>query len=78
MDFPLDTAVSAGPAALPSLLAFAAPGHVLYGSGLPMLPEDRAVSFDGGLDDRPLREPGRLDAVGRGNAERRFPRPARS
>ncbi|KOG07641.1 amidohydrolase family protein [Streptomyces viridochromogenes] len=76
--FYFDTAISAGPAALPSLLAFAAPGHVLYGSDFPMLPEEWATGFDSGLDDYPHWEPEQLHAVNRGNAEILIPRLARS
>ncbi|MFF3934971.1 amidohydrolase family protein [Streptomyces phaeofaciens] len=76
--FYFDTAISAGPAALPSLLAFAAPGHILYGSDFPMLPEEWATGFDSGLDDYPHWEPGQLHAVNRGNAELLVPRLARS
>src|SRR3984893_11001535 len=36
--FYFDTALSSGPAALPSLQAFAAPGHILYGSDFPYAP----------------------------------------
>lgn len=75
--FYFDTAISAGPAALPSLLAFAAPGHVLYGSDFPMLPEQWATGFDSGLDDYAHWRPGELHAVNRGNAELLFPRLAR-
>lgn len=76
--FYFDTAISAGPAALPSLLAFAAPGHVLYGSDFPMLPEEWATAFDSGLDEYPHWEPEQLHAVNRGNAELLIPRLARS
>ncbi|MEV2216144.1 amidohydrolase family protein [Streptomyces sp. NPDC050997] len=76
--FYFDTAISAGPAALPSLLAFAAPGHVLYGSDFPMLPEEWATDFDIGLDEYPHWEPEQLHAVNRGNAELLIPRLARS
>jgi hypothetical protein len=37
--FYFDTALSASPAALPSLLAFAKPDHVLFGSDWPLAPE---------------------------------------
>ncbi|MFJ4618188.1 amidohydrolase family protein [Streptomyces sp. NPDC088812] len=76
--FYFDTALSAGPAALPSLLAFAAPEHVLYGSDFPMLPEEWGTGFDSGLDEYPHWEPGRLHAVNRGNAELLVPRLVRS
>ncbi|MCX5380346.1 amidohydrolase family protein [Streptomyces sp. NBC_00091] len=73
--FYFDTAISAGPAALPSLLAFAAPGHVLYGSDFPMLPEEWGTGFDTGLDEYPHWEDGQLHAaVNRGNAELLIPR----
>lgn len=51
--FYLDTALSTGPMVLPSLTAFAAPGHILFGSDYPyaagMAPEFTAV-----LDSSPL------------------------
>ncbi|WP_406349901.1 amidohydrolase family protein [Streptomyces sp. NBC_00658] len=76
--FYFDTAISAGSASLPSLLAFAQPGHVLYGSDFPMLPEGWGTGFDTGLDDYPHWGPEELHAVNRGNAERLIPRLARS
>ncbi|MFD3925515.1 amidohydrolase family protein [Streptomyces sp. NPDC058614] len=76
--FYFDTAISAGSASLPSLLAFAQPGHVLYGSDFPMLPEDWGTGFETGLDDYPHWGPEELHAVNRGNAERLIPRLARS
>lgn len=75
--FYVDTAISAGPAALPSLLAFAEPAHVLYGSDFPMMPEEWATGFDDGLEAYPHWEPGQLHAVNRGNAELLVPRLAR-
>ncbi|MEU1407888.1 amidohydrolase family protein [Streptomyces sp. NPDC005728] len=72
--FYFDTAFSTGPASLPSLLAFAAPEHILYGSDFPMLPEDWSTGFDTALDEYPHWEPGRLHAVNRGNAELLVPR----
>nr|WSW47809.1 amidohydrolase family protein [Streptomyces sp. NBC_01001] len=76
--FYFDTAISAGPASLPSLTAFAAPGHVLYGSDFPMLPEEWATGFDAGLDTYPHWEDGQLHAINRGNAELLIPRLARA
>jgi 6-methylsalicylate decarboxylase len=75
--FYFDTALSATPYSLPSLLAFAAPGHVLYGSDFPFATEPWVLQFDSGLDDYPGWQPGRLDAVNRGGAEALFPRLAR-
>ncbi|MER5928992.1 amidohydrolase family protein [Streptomyces sp. NPDC002054] len=72
--FYFDTAFCAGPASLPSLLAFAAPGHVLYGSDFPMVPEEWCGGFDEGLDGYPHWTDGQLHAIHRGNAERLFPR----
>ncbi|MDC0768569.1 amidohydrolase family protein [Streptomyces sp. HD] len=71
--FYFDTAISAAPATLPSLLAFAAPERVLYGSDFPMLPEDWGTGFDTALDEYPHWDPGRLHAVNRGNAELLMP-----
>lgn len=72
--FYFDTALSSTPSALPSLLAFAAPGHVLYGSDFPFAPEDTGVLFDSMLDGYEGFEPGQLDAIDRGSAEALFPR----
>lgn len=76
--FYFDTAFAAGPATLPTLLAFAAPGHILYGSDFPMLPEEWGADFDAALDAYPHWEPGQLHAACRGNAERLIPRLARA
>ncbi|MEI5520325.1 amidohydrolase family protein [Streptomyces brasiliscabiei] len=48
--FSFDTALSAGPAALPSLLAFARPGHVLFGNDWPFAPSTAGQYFATGLD----------------------------
>ncbi|MFE3554875.1 amidohydrolase family protein [Streptomyces sp. NPDC059193] len=49
--FSFDTALSAGPAALPSLLAFAEPGHVLYGrTGAPASTRAWTRTRTGGTD----------------------------
>lgn len=67
--FYLDTALSASPTSLPSLLAFAAPGHVLYGSDWPFAPEATGRYFDAFLDAEPARA-----AIDRASAEALFPR----
>ncbi|OIK27446.1 amidohydrolase family protein [Streptomyces malaysiense] len=72
--FYFDTALSASPSALPSLLAFAAPGHVLYGSDPPFAAEEHGKLFDSMLDGYDGYEPGQLDAINRGDAEVLFPR----
>jgi 6-methylsalicylate decarboxylase len=48
--FYFDTALSGSPAALPSLLAFAKPGHVLFGSDWPFAPPPAVQYFTAGLD----------------------------
>jgi predicted TIM-barrel fold metal-dependent hydrolase len=48
--FFFDTAISGTPAALPSLLAFAKPGHVLFGSDFPFLPAPAVAHFTALLD----------------------------
>lgn len=63
--FYFDTALSASPAALPSLLAFAKPGHVLYGSDWPFAPELAVAYFNTWATD---------EAINHGNARELFPR----
>ncbi|MFF3374172.1 amidohydrolase family protein [Streptomyces sp. NPDC002680] len=70
--FYFDTALSASPAALPTLLAFARPGHVLFGSDWPFAPTAAGQYFANGLDGGV--DPATLAAVNRGNAEALFPR----
>ncbi|MET7474628.1 amidohydrolase family protein [Streptomyces sp. NPDC005648] len=70
--FYFDTALSSSPAALPTLLAFARPGHVLFGSDWPFAPTPAAQYFANGLDGNV--DPGMLKAVNRANAETLFPR----
>jgi predicted TIM-barrel fold metal-dependent hydrolase len=48
--FYFHTALSGSPAALPSLLAFAKPGHVLFGSDWPYAPAPTVSYFTGQLD----------------------------
>ncbi|MEU1628158.1 amidohydrolase family protein [Streptomyces sp. NPDC020096] len=75
--FYFDTALSGSPTALPSLLAFAAPGHVLYGSDWPFAPIPAGAYFNAHLDGYQGWQPGQLHAVHRGGAEALFPRLAR-
>jgi predicted TIM-barrel fold metal-dependent hydrolase len=71
--FYFDTALSATPATLPSLLAFARPGHVLFGSDTPFAP-DRIVSyFTGRLDASNLLDDQQRHMIDRGAAELLFP-----
>ncbi|MFE2069487.1 amidohydrolase family protein [Streptomyces sp. NPDC059467] len=74
--FHFDTALSFSPAALPTLLAFARPGHVLFGSDWPFAPTAAGQYFANGLDHGV--GPGTLAAIDRGNAEALFPRLAGS
>ncbi len=48
--FYFDTALSGSAASMPSLEAFAAPGHILYGSDFPYAPASVGRSFTGKLD----------------------------
>lgn len=70
--FYFDTALSSGPAALPTLPAFARPGHVLSGSDWPFAPAPAGQYSANGLDDGV--DPATLTAINRGNAEALFPR----
>ena len=68
-----DTALSSSPYALPSLLAFADPERITFGSDWPYAPKDRSNHFARLLDAFPL-EAGQREAINRGNASRLFPR----
>ncbi|MEY9841389.1 amidohydrolase family protein [Streptacidiphilus sp. EB103A] len=70
--FYFDTALSSSPAALPTLLAFARPGHILFGSDWPFAPASAGQYFANGLDTGV--DPGVLAAVNRTSAEALFPR----
>ncbi|MEU1404974.1 amidohydrolase family protein [Streptomyces sp. NPDC005728] len=70
--FYFDTALSSSPAALPTLLAFARPGHVLFGSDWPFAPTVAGQYFANGLDSGV--DPATLTAVNHANAEALFPR----
>ncbi|MEV8066850.1 amidohydrolase family protein [Streptomyces sp. NPDC085995] len=71
--FYFDTALSAGPAALPSLLAFARPGHLLFGSDWPVAPAEVGASQREFLEAYPC-DDAVMKAVNRGNAAELFPR----
>lgn len=68
--FYFDTALSASSSSLPSLLAFAKPDHVLYGSDFPYAPAARSRYFTEQLDAFDLDHP----AVDHRNAEKLLPR----
>ncbi len=71
--FYFDTALSSSPYALPSLLAFADPQRLLFGSDWPYAPKSLALSFAGQLDRFPL-EGSMRAAIHRDNATRLFQR----
>jgi predicted TIM-barrel fold metal-dependent hydrolase len=71
--FHFDTALSSSPAALPSLLAFAKPGHVLFGSDFPYAPAGVVGAF-AGLHERYAMTEAQRASIDRGAAERLFPR----
>ncbi|MEW2502671.1 MULTISPECIES: amidohydrolase family protein [unclassified Amycolatopsis] len=72
--FYFDTALSASPSALPALLEFAEPGHVLYGSDWPFAPEQAGAYYNRYLEQYPRFAEGEGAAIDRGNAEVLFPR----
>ncbi|GAA5169450.1 amidohydrolase family protein [Amycolatopsis dongchuanensis] len=72
--FYFDTALSATPTALPSLYAFAEPGHVLYGSDFPFAPAEWRAGFDRNLTTYAGPGADRFPDVDRVAAERLFPR----
>jgi predicted TIM-barrel fold metal-dependent hydrolase len=75
--FYFDTAVSPSPAVLPTLLAFARPSHILFGSDGRFAPTQAAQYFANGLDQHNLDPPTRA-AIDHQNAARLFTeRPAR-
>ena len=67
--FYFDTALSSSPSALPCLLEFAKPGHVLFGSDIPYLKEAGVKWFTRKLDDHPGLAADQLNAINRNNAE---------
>jgi predicted TIM-barrel fold metal-dependent hydrolase len=70
--FYFDTALSSGPA-LPTLMAFASPGHVLFGTDFPY---DHGVSaaFTAALDSADSLTADDQTAISHGNAQALFPR----
>ena len=71
--FYFDTALTASANAMPSLLAFADPTHITFGSDWPYAPAQRSKQFTANLDAYDLPTKTR-QAIDRGNAERLFPR----
>lgn len=64
--FYLDTALSTGPLVLPSLLAFADPSHIVFGSDYPYA-AGQAEEFTAALDANPLLTDEMSDAITQGN-----------
>jgi len=74
--FYFDIALSGSPTALPSLLAFAEPGHVTFGSDWPYAPDIAVGAFTGMYEGYPVDAVQRT-SIDRGAAEQLFPRLAR-
>jgi len=72
--FYFDTALSSSAAALPTLLAFAQPGHITFGSDFPFGPVMVGKMFAAGLADYPGLDAAQREAIDRDNALRLFPR----
>ncbi|MFI6096051.1 amidohydrolase family protein [Lentzea sp. NPDC051213] len=71
--FYYDIALSATPAALPSLLEVADPAHITYGSDFPFAPPIAVGFINGQYEQYPL-DPALRSAIDRGNSEALFPR----
>ena len=71
--FYFDIALSGSPTALPSLLAFAQPDHIFYGSDWPYAADPIVGAFTGMYERYSLNDPQRA-SIDRGNAEKLFPR----
>jgi predicted TIM-barrel fold metal-dependent hydrolase len=71
--FWFDVALSGSPTALPSLLAFAKPGHVLFGSDFPYAPDVVVGAFTGMYERHGIDEAQRA-SIDRGAGEQLFPR----
>lgn len=72
--FYFDTALSSSVAALPSLLAFAKPGHVTFGSDWPFAPLAAGKLFAAGLETYAGLDADSRAAIERNNALALFPR----
>jgi predicted TIM-barrel fold metal-dependent hydrolase len=72
--FYFDTALSSSAAALPSLLAFAEPGHVTFGSDWPFAPVAAGKLFAAGLETYSGLRPDARAAIERDTALTLFPR----
>jgi predicted TIM-barrel fold metal-dependent hydrolase len=72
-EFYFDVALSSGPSALPSLLGFADPTRITYGSDYPYAPAEIAAGFGHSYERYPI-DADLRGAIDRGNAETLFPR----
>lgn len=72
--FYFDTALTSGAAALPTLLAFARPGHITFGSDFPFAPVAAGRMFAAGLDNYPALDAPTREAIERTAALTLFPR----
>jgi 6-methylsalicylate decarboxylase len=72
--FYFDTALSSTAAALPSLLAFAKPGHITFGSDFPFAPVAVSEYFASGLQSYPGLDADDKAAIDHRNARVLFPR----
>jgi 6-methylsalicylate decarboxylase len=76
-EFYFDVALSSGPSALPSLLNFADPSRITYGSDFPYAPQQAVTGFRDSYERYPL-DPSMRAAIDRDNAEALFPRFAKN
>jgi predicted TIM-barrel fold metal-dependent hydrolase len=72
--FYFDTALSSSAAALPTLLAFAKPGHITFGSDFPFAPTAAGKLFAAGLETYGGIDAQTRSAIERTNASALFPR----
>ncbi len=72
--FYFDLALSGSPAALPSLLQFAKPDHVLFGSDWPFAPSAAVSYFTGQFDKWDGLSADERNGIDRGNAQKLFER----
>lgn len=72
--FYFDVALSSSPATLPSLLAFARPGHVLFGSDWPFAHDVAIRSYIDAMNAYEGLDTAQREAINRGSAEALFPR----
>src|ERR1700722_19881124 len=72
--FYFDTALSSSAAALPTLLAFAKPDHITFGSDWPYAPTAAGKLFAAGLETYPGIDTDTRAAIERTNALALFPR----